>query len=36
MTLRKPPHAPQPVLFIQLAAPRIPERWQPYLGATAA
>src|ERR671910_1008086 len=31
MTLPKPPRAPQPVLFIQLAAPKIPERWQPYL-----
>jgi 5-methylcytosine-specific restriction endonuclease McrA len=37
MTLPKPPRAPQPVLFIQLAAPKIPARWEPYLGrATAA
>jgi len=26
------PRAPQPVLFIKLAAPRIPERWTTYLG----
>jgi hypothetical protein len=40
MELRSPPRAPQPVLFIKLAAPRIPQRWTPYLGdlgtATAA
>jgi 5-methylcytosine-specific restriction endonuclease McrA len=31
MTLRRPPRAPAPVLFIHLATPRIPNRWQPYL-----
>ena len=31
MTLRSPPRAPAPVLFIHLATPRIPNRWQPYL-----
>ena len=40
MELRTPPRPPQPVLFIKLAAPRIPQRWTPYLGdlgtATAA
>ncbi len=38
MQLRVPPRAPTPVLFIQLAAPKIPERWRPYLPdiATAA
>ncbi|HEX6701268.1 MAG TPA: HNH endonuclease [Gaiellaceae bacterium] len=38
MTLSAPPRAPAPVLFIQLAAPKIPNGWQPYLesfGATA-
>ena len=33
MTLRKPPRAPAPVLFIHLATPKIPNRWQPYLTA---
>ena len=32
MTLNVPPRPPAPVLFISLAAPRIPDRWQPYLG----
>ena len=40
MVLKTAPRAPQPVLFIKLAAPRIPHRWTPYLGeagtATAA
>ena len=31
MELRTVPRAPQPVLFIKLAAPRIPHRWTPYL-----
>jgi 5-methylcytosine-specific restriction endonuclease McrA len=31
MPLRKPPRAPAPVLFIHLATPKIPNRWQPYL-----
>jgi 5-methylcytosine-specific restriction endonuclease McrA len=39
MTLRTPPRPPAPALFIQLAAPKFPERWQPYLesfgGATS-
>jgi len=32
MELRTKPHAPQPVLFIKLAALRIPHGWTPYLG----
>jgi 5-methylcytosine-specific restriction endonuclease McrA len=32
MELQRAPRPPAPVLFIQLAAPRIPSRWQPYLG----
>jgi 5-methylcytosine-specific restriction endonuclease McrA len=32
MELKTKPRAPQPVLFIKLAAPRIPERWTTYLG----
>jgi 5-methylcytosine-specific restriction endonuclease McrA len=36
MLLHAPPRAPQPVLFIKLAAQRIPHGWQPYLGAAAA
>jgi hypothetical protein len=32
MVLKTTPRAPQPVLFIKLAAPRIPHRWTPYLG----
>jgi 5-methylcytosine-specific restriction endonuclease McrA len=35
MELRQPPRAPAPVLFIRLAAPRIPNGWQPYLGGLA-
>ena len=31
MTLRRPPRPPAPVLFIRLAAPRIPHGWRPYL-----
>jgi len=31
MPLRRPPRAPAPVLFIHLATPKIPNRWQPYL-----
>ena len=31
MELRRPPRAPAPVLFIRLAAPTIPDGWQPYL-----
>ena len=36
MELRAVPRAPQPVLFIKLAAPRIPLRWTPYLGDLGA
>ena len=39
MALRRPPRPPAPALFIRLAAPSVPTRWQPYLepyGATAA
>ena len=31
MELRLPPRPPAPVLFIHLAAPRIPDGWRPYL-----
>ena len=31
MSLRAAPKPPAPVLFIHLATPRIPNRWQPYL-----
>ncbi len=31
MTMSIQPRPPQPVLFIHLAAPRIPDRWRPYL-----
>jgi 5-methylcytosine-specific restriction endonuclease McrA len=31
MTLHSLPRPPAPVLFIKLAAPRIPTGWQPYL-----
>jgi 5-methylcytosine-specific restriction endonuclease McrA len=31
MSLRAAPRPPAPVLFIHLATPRIPNRWQPYL-----
>ena len=34
--LLRPPRAPAPVLFIQLAAPKIPTGWQPYLGKLVA
>jgi 5-methylcytosine-specific restriction endonuclease McrA len=33
MTLVHPPRAPQPVLFIRLAAPKIPHGWKAYLPA---
>jgi 5-methylcytosine-specific restriction endonuclease McrA len=36
MELLRAPKAPAPVLFIHLAAARIPTGWQPYLGAAAA
>ena len=31
MVLRRQPRPPQPVLFIKLAAPKIPTGWHPYL-----
>jgi 5-methylcytosine-specific restriction endonuclease McrA len=31
MQLVHPPRPPAPVLFIRLAAPRVPEGWEPYL-----
>ena len=31
MTLHVQPRAPSPALFIKLAAPKVPQRWQPYL-----
>jgi 5-methylcytosine-specific restriction endonuclease McrA len=36
MTLTRRPSAPAPVLFIRLAAPKIPTRWEPYLAAFGA
>jgi 5-methylcytosine-specific restriction endonuclease McrA len=36
MTLRRQPRPPAPVLFIRLAAPRIPTGWRQYLDPTAA
>jgi 5-methylcytosine-specific restriction endonuclease McrA len=36
MELRVLPRVPAPVLFIRLAAPSIPQRWQPYLEAFQA
>jgi 5-methylcytosine-specific restriction endonuclease McrA len=36
MELRELPRIPAPVLFIRLAAPTIPTRWQPYLEAFQA
>jgi 5-methylcytosine-specific restriction endonuclease McrA len=36
MELRELPRVPAPVLFIRLAAPSIPQRWQPYLEAFQA
>jgi 5-methylcytosine-specific restriction endonuclease McrA len=36
MELRYTPKPPTPVLFIRLAAPKIPEGWQPYLAAFGA
>jgi 5-methylcytosine-specific restriction endonuclease McrA len=29
------PRAPTPALFVTLSAPRVPDRWQPYLAAFA-
>ncbi len=36
MELRVRPKPPNPALFIQLAAPKIPERWQQSLAAASA
>ena len=36
MTLSVPPRAPAPVLFIHLAAPKIPDGWRTYLGFAGA
>jgi 5-methylcytosine-specific restriction endonuclease McrA len=36
MELPHPPRAPAPVLFIRLAAPKIPARWEQYLAAFGA
>ena len=36
MELRYSPRAPAPVLFIRLAAPKIPTVWQPYLASFGA
>ena len=35
MSLRRPPRAPTPTLFVTLAAPKIPDGWEPYLTAHA-
>jgi 5-methylcytosine-specific restriction endonuclease McrA len=35
MELRRKPGPPAPVLFIRLAAPKIPTGWQPYLPGVA-
>jgi 5-methylcytosine-specific restriction endonuclease McrA len=36
MVLKHPPRPPAPALFIRLAAPKVPQRWEPYLGPHAA
>ena len=36
MELKRLPGPPAPVLFIQLATPTIPTRWEPYLAAFGA
>ena len=36
MHLQRKPRPPAPVLFIKLAAPKIPTGWQPYLNAAGA
>jgi 5-methylcytosine-specific restriction endonuclease McrA len=35
MRLYVPPRPPTPALFVTLAAPRVPDGWQPYLAAFA-
>jgi 5-methylcytosine-specific restriction endonuclease McrA len=36
MVLHQPPKPPAPVLFIRLATPKIPKRWERYLAAYGA
>lgn len=36
MSLPRPPRAPAPLLFIRLAAHRVPESWHPYLPSLEA
>jgi 5-methylcytosine-specific restriction endonuclease McrA len=36
MELPQPPRPPAPVLFIRLAAPKVPARWEQYLAAYGA
>jgi hypothetical protein len=36
MELPHPPRPPAPVLFIRLAAQKIPQRWEQYLAAYGA
>jgi 5-methylcytosine-specific restriction endonuclease McrA len=36
MRLLVKPREPTPALFVTLSAPRVPDRWQPYLAAFAA
>jgi 5-methylcytosine-specific restriction endonuclease McrA len=36
MELAHPPRPPAPVLFIRLAAPKVPQRWEQYLAAFGA
>ena len=36
MKLSRPPRPPAPVLFIRLATPKIPKRWERYLAAYGA
>ena len=36
LVLHKTPRAPAPVLFIHLAAPKIPEGWKTYLGPVSS
>ncbi len=36
MRLHAPPRPPAPALFVTLSAPRVPDRWQPYLNALGA
>ena len=35
MNLVSPPKPPAPALFVTLSAPKVPDRWQPYLVAFA-